>query len=939
MGLGALTFLNPWLLLGLSAIPLIWWLLRFTPPTPQRITFPATRLLAGLQSRERTPARSPWWLTLLRILLVTLAVLALSGPVLNPPGAQTAGSAPLLLVVDNGWGAASRWDAREAAIGQALDAAQRNGQTVVLAPSAGITANWSASLATPADVRERAASLSPAPHAPDRGLLAQRLSETLPDGPFEVVWLSDGLAHPGTDNLAAALRAAADGAGVTVLGDPADQTPLALYAFTGEDRSLRARILRPGGAAVAGRVHALSARGERLAEADFSFAAGATTTETTFELPLELRNDVARLRVAGEASAGAVHLIDDRARWRRVGIITGEATGEAQPLLSPTYYIEKALNPYAEVISLSERNITDAVEDVLERSPSALILSDVGQLVGRSAAQLTNWVEDGGLLIRFAGPRLERGGDQLLPAPLRQGGRALGGALSWSQPQNLAPYPQDSPFNGMAVPEDVTVERQVLADPGSGLGDAQVWVRLEDGTPLVTARARGDGRIVMFHVTANSDWSNLPLSGAFVEMLRRTVAMADSTGPSSDVDEGDAGAQDNAYLMPRRVLDGFGVLGPPPPTAEPLPAAEAADATPGPQRPPGLYGPAGGAQALNVMREGAALQPLQPVSGAQMTVYQTAETLDLGPWLFVAALAVFIVESLAILLMNLRSGGRLARSSAAVLLVLALPFAMTTGEARAQGSDTRDEALAMKGALDTRLAYVRTGDAQIDSISEAGLQGLSNVLASRTAIEPAEPVGLDVARDELVFFPLIYWPVPSEPGQLSDETLARVDAYMKQGGMILFDTRDQYRRTFDEMGIGQGASETGLATLIGRLDLPRVEPAPSEHVLTKSFYLLDNFPGRWDGGPLWVEARSGSNDPGQAVRADGVSSIIITSNDFAGAWARDDNGQPLFPVVPGGDVQREMAYRTGVNIVMYALTGNYKADQVHLPALLERLGQ
>jgi len=158
--------------------------------------------------------------------------------------------------------------------------------------------------------------------------------------------------------------------------------------------------------------------------------------------------------------------------------------------------------------------------------------------------------------------------------------------------------------------------------------------------------------------------------------------------------------------------------------------------------------------------------------------------------------------------------------------------------------------------------------------------------------------------------------------------------------MILFDTRDQNRRTFDEMGIGGASGETGLAALIGRLDLPRLEQVPQDHVLTKSFYLLDSFPGRWDGGPLWVEAGSNTGgEPGRAVRADGVSSIIITSNDFAGAWARDDNDRPLLPVVPGGDVQREMAYRTGVNIVMYALTGNYKADQVHLPALLERLGQ
>jgi len=359
---------------------------------------------------------------------------------------------------------------------------------------------------------------------------------------------------------------------------------------------------------------------------------------------------------------------------------------------------------------------------------------------------------------------------------------------------------------------------------------------------------------------------------------------------------------------------------------------------PGPQRPPGLYGPQGGAHALNIIREGAQINPLESIPNAQMTVYETGETLDLAPWLFMAALAVFIIESLAILLMNLRTGGRLAGKSAAVLMALAAPFAVA-GDAHAQGDDRRAEALALKGTLETRLAYVVTGNEEIDSVSRAGLQGLTDVLTARTAVEPAEPVGLDVASDELVFFPLLYWPVPREPRPLDDETLARVDAYMKQGGMILFDTRDQNRRTFDEMGLGSAPGESGLAALIGGLDLPRLEPAPQEHVLTKSFYLLDDFPGRWDGGPLWVEAGSRSVEPGQAVRADGVSSIIITSNDLAGAWARDASGRPMFPVVPGGELQREMAYRTGVNIVMYALTGNYKADQVHLPALLERLGQ
>ena len=113
-------------------------------------------------------------------------------------------------------------------------------------------------------------------------------------------------------------------------------------------------------------------------------------------------------------------------------------------------------------------------------------------------------------------------------------------------------------------------------------------------------------------------------------------------------------------------------------------------------------------------------------------------------------------------------------------------------------------------------------------------------------------------------------------------------------------------------------------------------------MLTKAFYLLRNFPGRWDGGPALGRGAEAPRDRTRAAGArvsDGVTSIIVTPNDFAAAWALDESGRPLYPAVGGGEHQREMAFRTGINIVMYALTGNYKADQVHVPALLERLGQ
>jgi hypothetical protein len=168
--------------------------------------------------------------------------------------------------------------------------------------------------------------------------------------------------------------------------------------------------------------------------------------------------------------------------------------------------------------------------------------------------------------------------------------------------------------------------------------------------------------------------------------------------------------------------------------------------------------------------------------------------------------------------------------------------------------------------------------------------------------------------------------------------MAKVDTFMKNGGTILFDTRDAG-------GFSTSGADTPetlkLREILAFVDVPPLEPVPPDHVLTKAFYLLTEFPGRWANSELWVESLSDqptdSNRPARG--GDGVSPILITGNDMAAAWAVDDGGLWLYPTVPSDPRQRELAFRAGVNIVMYSLTGNYKADQVHVPALLERLGQ
>ncbi|MFD1704155.1 DUF4159 domain-containing protein [Methylopila henanensis] len=948
-----LAFLSPWLLLGLLALPALWLLLRLTPPKPRRVDFPPVRLLLEVAAKRETPVTTPWWLLLLRLGLAALIVLALAKPVWNPSAAAPAGSGPLLVVLDNGWAAAPDWDERVRSADGAISAAGDAGRGVALVATA--EAPRDVGLATADEARERLRVLQPEPYSADRRAHLPSIERFLSaNREAEAVWIADGLGSGEARAFAEALKAALGSRALTVRVDQtgsarglagADNTPAAMTV-----KALRAEAAGPETL----RVRALDLRGRALGEADAAFGVGAREATASFEMPVELRNDVARLEIVGAGSAGAVQLLDQRSKRRAVGVVTGATADTAQPLLSPTYYVTRALKPFADVREARGQGASAAVEGFIEQKLPVIMLADVGALTETARERLRGWIDAGGVLVRFAGPRLAGAPeDGLSPVRLRQGGRTLGGALAWETPQPLASFAADGPFAPLAVPGDVTVNRQVLAEPDADLPD-RVWATLGDGTPLVTGARQNKGMTVLFHVTADTRWSNLPLSGAFVDMLRRVVDLAGS-GPApteAATAQGAAAAGQpaqpapqgpRATLPPTRTLDGFGAFRNPPATAKPAPAEGRAFATA--ENPPGLYGPVDAGVAINALPADAALTRLD-LSGLDVGVgaVVVAEPTPVAPWLFTAAAIAAIVDGLIVFLLG---GGaallarRRPQAAALALVAAALALALgaqpvlaqQTAQAPAKAADAFDERFALEATLATRFAYVATGDFEVDRIAKAGLEGLTQSLAARTALEPGAPIAIDPAKDELAFFPLIYWPVTADAVQPSPEALARIDAYMKQGGTILFDTRDGFTA-------GGGPEGAALKRLLEGLDVPALEPVPRDHVLTKAFYLLDEFPGRYADSPLWVEtlpaADEGEERPARA--GDGVSPVLITGADLAGAWAIGADGQPLFPT-SSDERQREIAYRVGVNIVMYTLTGNYKADQVHVPALLERLGQ
>lgn len=928
---GVFAFAQPWLLLALAALPVLWLLLRVIPPAPKRFSFPAVRLLQDLAAKEETPAKTPLWLVLLRMAIAALIIVALAQPLLHPDNKLT-GSGPLILVVDNGWSAARHWPRRQAAVEQLLVQAERDGRPVGIFPTAQAPSGTAEGprLYPAGEARQVMRHLRPQPWPADRLSVLAALQETAVDGSANVVWLSDGLAGPESDEDLTEFAAALQKYGrLDVMADDPLERARLLLPPQSDGQALTLRILRSNSeAAEKATITGHGDDGRVIASAEANFQPGLREAEGRLALPAELRNRISQLRIDGEQSAGAVILLDERWRRRPVGVLTGSSQQDIQPLLSEIYYLQRALEPFTE---LREGDM----ETLFDRNLAVAILPDsASALDAAQAAELDAWVEKGGLLLRFAGPRLSERADGPLPVTLRGGDRILGGSMTWDRPASLAPFDPQGPFAGLTVPDDVVIKRQVLAEPSLDLTE-KTWAKLTDGTPLVTAERRGAGWVVLFHTTANSDWSNLTLSGLFVEMLQRIL----------EVSQGIAAGEENTQLAPISILDGFGMLEPAPPLTQSLDAAAlAAAGSVQAAHPPGYYGDKSFRRAHNLGGDVAPPAPMGPLpDGVSQNLYGDSGEMDLKPLLLVLALLLTLADFIISLIMRghgqinakikSKTKGKTANRntpSAAAALLLFIGLAAASFLVSPAAAQQSDDAFALEATAVTRLAYVLTGDPQVDEISYSGLDGLSRVLRLRTSVETGPPMGVDPASDELAFFPLLYWPITDGQEPMSPAARQNIEAYMANGGTILFDLRDP---TGGAQILGQTSRSTeSLRRLLQDVEIPPLAPVPPDHVLTKAFYLMHDFPGRYAGGALWVEEGLGADK-------DGVASVVIGSNDWAGAWATNDLGQPLNVVVPGGAHQREMAYRFGVNLVMYALTGNYKADQVHVPFILERLGQ
>jgi hypothetical protein len=914
--LSQIVFMQPIILSALLALPVIWYILRITPPAPKTIFFPATRFLHGLVSEEQTPSKSPWWILLLRLLLAALIIIAMANPVINPAD-SIPGYGPVRIIIDNSWASAQTWDEQLDSAEESITQAAREGREIYITPTTAALGETKIRQSGPlseADALSIIRGLTPNPWPADYTILKETLENNRIRKSIHSIWLSHGLDE---GNIREALAIAQNQGSLSYITPPTERLPLILRpsanaAQKNDDTdkpkiSIDVDTVRNAAINTPVTVRAMADKNDILDVGSDTLSHEDLPLTISFDILEDLISKIARFEISGRRGAGGLFLLDDQYKKRKVGIAAAADAESSAPLIEASYYIKRALEPFSQII------IADPVKLIEEDKVSVLILPDVGAMPTDTLNTIENWVKEGGLLLRFSGPNLADSGNEqfLLPVMLRSGGRSLSGSLSWDAPQNIATFTEQSPYYGLTIPDDISIKQQVLADPEQDL-DQKVWARLSDGTPFITARQQDKGLIVLIHTTANTDWSNFCLSGLYVSVLKRTVSLAGTSAVTA--------SRNFTTLDPILIMDGYGGLMPPPAAVPPLSADKIDNFIPNSLNPPGIYGNGQTQYAFNL---GVNLSPLlAPTSlptGILTTQYEKEYEISIMPYLLYAALGLFLIDWI-IMIIIAGSGALLLRKISYASLILLAFIPLST----AQADETSD--ITYAGAF--YLAYIETGDTELDNLTRRGLESLSATLHKRTSVEPEGIAKLNPETDTLSFFPLIYWAISDRQKVYSDKVMQNIQSYLDHGGTIIFDTRDQNRSTSSMVNTDNAKA---LRRITASLNIPPIIPVPDDHVLGRAFYLLDEYPGRYSSGTLWVERYSASG-------RDNVSSVLIGSNDWVGSWA-DSMGERSFSRFNNSpdSRQREMAMRFGVNLVMYALTGNYKADQVHIPHILERL--
>ena len=553
-----------------AALPPAWWLLANLPPKPVDFPFPGIALFDDVAIAEQKPKTMPPWKKAICLTPIVAAAIAASNPQISQNYIATSGAEPIVIAVDDGWVSAKNWDARKEQLEALIREAESKGRKIVLLSNGAPEEHYEVMEA--GEARAKILSWKPKSWPVDRQSqvpVLQKLQSDL-SGPTSVFWLSNGFDDGSSDFISTIQQLGS----VSVFQSETENDPHLLSLLKSTGNEITVTVTRPDdGEEKTLSLTASNELGQPLAQQEAVFADGEVTKDVVFKLDPAIRRDITRISIDGELSAGSVLLLDEKWQERSIGLVN---TSSSSSTLNEINFIRQATKPFTDYNEGS-------LSDLIKKNLSVIVLTDDTSLSEQERSDLEKWVEAGGTLLRFAGPQLAaKPDDSLVPVPLRMGVKHTGGTLSGGDKERLAPFGAASPFKGISIPDDLDIKKLVLAESDSEL-DKYTWARLENGMPIVTAKPRGEGSIILVHTAASPSWSNMPIEGAemFLPMLQAIVTHSNSMALGGELDR--------AY-SPYLTLNANGRLEPPAHTAKPLTSEVLTTGKMNIESPPGYYG-------------------------------------------------------------------------------------------------------------------------------------------------------------------------------------------------------------------------------------------------------------------------------------------------------------------------------------------------------------
>ncbi|MBN8646846.1 MAG: DUF4159 domain-containing protein [Caulobacterales bacterium] len=873
----SLQFLSPIALFVLVALPIIYIVSRFVPKPPKSINFGAIFILKNIIAPRPIPKHAPLWLKILRLFLAGIFILACAMPILQNPNSAKIISKDILLVIDDDVANANEFNQIKNELKNFIDieSTKNNALKLVVQNCNSKTLN---PINSPQNAKNYIDTIIPKPIICDKGNYIKTLGDIREN--YRVIYIANNVNQLNDAKFFEILNRISN-------GDLIIRRPNINFAIIEsaniEKNGLRLNIISNG---------QFSKKITIFGENSKVLISNNIHNGGNF---IEISQNILRmaqyLKIEGQNNAAATYIID--AFNRRPLILTPKANSSDQPLLSDANFINSAMEIIGDV-----KNYEGKID--FKAAPNAIIFGDVENFDDVETNALMQYLKNGGTIIRFLGPKsLSKEESPFFTAPINLVPHILSTGFAVEN-LSIAPLPKNSIFSDIEFPQKINIGQSILLK--SANNDAKTLINLSDGAPLLSMREIGAGKLYMFHTSAAPIWSDIGLSNLQLAFLKRIILQTSAKAiPASTLEA-------NVILRPRIVIDENGNLSKNTNGIKPFITPITNQTKVDNDHYAGIYEGDGASLVINA---GTNIKELKPQNLPKSQDFENdTKSLALYSYLLFFGFILLLIDNMILNLPKFSFKKASGIVSALIIFAFLIPHPTNAQTKSQEKSD------------DIKLTFLITPDNITNEQAKAGLNGISQILRRRTNIEPSGIIGLDPSKDELAKHPIIYWLLPKTSQSLPLEAVQNLNKYMQNGGILFIDTRG--------LSMEPKRAQDILKTAVNGLKIPPLEKVPPEHVLKKTFYILQNFPGFYSNASLWVQSDATTNYSAN----DGVSPIIISNGDLARAWAQKtpENG---FDAI-NDDFAHELSLRVGINIYLYALTGQYKADQVHVRSLLER---